>query len=160
MIGDMRQDRDDVTDLITDDAKPARVRHGAVLAGPERRRRWSLRQKLAIVAESLEAGAVVSQVAERHGQKPQQVFDWRRRLREDRIDGPRGKPADISGPAFVPVTVAPASIVADAAAEPVRSEIEISVGAFVVRFRGPVDAKILTDVLGAVKAAETYGRRR
>lgn len=156
----MRQDPDDVTDVITDDAKPARVRYGAVLAGPERRRRWSLRQKLAIVAESLEAGAVVSQVAERHGLKPQQVFDWRRRLREDRIDSPRGKPADISGPAFIPVTVAPASIVAGVPSEPLRSEFEIAVGAMIVRVRGPIDAKILTDVLCAVKAAETSGRRR
>lgn len=103
---------------------------------------------------------MVSQVAERYGLKPQQLFDWRRRLREDRIDTTRGKPADISGPAFVPVTVAPASIVAGVAAEPVRSDIEIAVGTMVVRVRGPIDPKILTDVLCAVKVAETSGRRR
>jgi hypothetical protein len=42
----------------------------------------------------------------------------------------------------------------------VRSEIEIAVGAMVVRVRGRIDANILTDVLCAVKAAENSGRRR
>lgn len=42
----------------------------------------SLKEKLSIVAESLEDGAVVSHVAQRHGIGPQQLFDWRRQVRE------------------------------------------------------------------------------
>ncbi len=38
-----------------------------VLTGPERRRRWSVDQKLAIVAESLQPGASPLAVARRHG---------------------------------------------------------------------------------------------
>ena len=36
-----------------------------VLAGPERRRRWSIEQKQAIVAAAFEPGAVVRDVARR-----------------------------------------------------------------------------------------------
>jgi hypothetical protein len=48
----MRGSRDDITDVITDNAKPDRMRRVEVLAGPERRRRWSMTEKLSIVAEA------------------------------------------------------------------------------------------------------------
>ncbi|WP_163938772.1 transposase, partial [Paraferrimonas sp. SM1919] len=38
-----------------------------VLTGPERRRRWSVEEKLAMVRESLEPGKTVSMVARQHG---------------------------------------------------------------------------------------------
>ncbi len=41
-----------------------------VLSGPERRRRWSTAEKLAIIQETYEADATVSIVARRHG------FQW------------------------------------------------------------------------------------
>jgi len=49
-----------------------------VLIGPERRRRWSVSEKLEMVAESQEAGATVSVVARRRGVAPSQLFNWRR----------------------------------------------------------------------------------
>jgi len=49
-----------------------------VLAGPERRRRWSADEKLAMVRESFEAGKSVSMVARQHGVKPNQLFHWRK----------------------------------------------------------------------------------
>jgi len=48
-----------------------------VLSGPERRRRWSTAEKLAI-QETYEADATVSIVARRHGIQPNQLFAWRR----------------------------------------------------------------------------------
>ena len=51
---------------------------GEVLAGPERRRRWSAAEKVAMVAETHEAGVTVSLVARRHGVAPNQLFTWRR----------------------------------------------------------------------------------
>jgi transposase len=51
---------------------------GEVLAGPERRRRRTPAEKLAIVAETHEPGVTVSLVARRHGIAPNQVFTWRR----------------------------------------------------------------------------------
>ncbi len=45
-----------------------------VLSGPERRRRWSTAEKLAIIHETYEADATVSIVARRHGIQPNQLF--------------------------------------------------------------------------------------
>ncbi len=49
-----------------------------VLSGPERRRRWSTAEKLAIIQGTYEADATVSLVARRHGIQPNQLFAWRR----------------------------------------------------------------------------------
>jgi transposase len=49
-----------------------------VLTGPERRRRWSVEEKLAMVRESLEPGKTVSMVARQHGVNPNQLFHWRK----------------------------------------------------------------------------------
>ncbi|VVE10901.1 transposase [Pandoraea horticolens] len=49
-----------------------------VLTGPERRRRWTAEQKMAMVRESLEPGKTVSLVARQHGVNPNQLFHWRK----------------------------------------------------------------------------------
>lgn len=49
-----------------------------ILDGPERRRRWSAQEKLAIVQETFEANVTVSLVARRHGIQPNQLFYWRK----------------------------------------------------------------------------------
>ncbi|WP_235891944.1 transposase, partial [Ochrobactrum teleogrylli] len=49
-----------------------------ILSGPERRRRWSTAEKLAIVHETYEVDATVSLVARRHGIAPNQLFAWRK----------------------------------------------------------------------------------
>ena len=49
-----------------------------VLTGPERRRRWSADEKLAMVRETFEPGKSVSQVARLHGINPNQLFQWRK----------------------------------------------------------------------------------
>jgi len=49
-----------------------------VITGMGRRRKWSRRRKEAIVLETLEEGASVSEVARRHGVDVSQVFKWRR----------------------------------------------------------------------------------
>jgi len=51
-----------------------------VITGPERRRRWSAEQKRAIVAASLEPGAVVTGIARRTEIGPGQIYRWRREL--------------------------------------------------------------------------------
>ena len=52
------------------------------LTEPERRRRRSVQEKLAIVQQTLEPGATVSAVARRHGVNPNQVFAWRKQYQE------------------------------------------------------------------------------
>ena len=49
-----------------------------ILTGPQRRRRWSVSEKLEIVAETREPGVTVSLVARRRGVSPNQLFTWRR----------------------------------------------------------------------------------
>src|SRR5689334_6247748 len=52
-----------------------------VLAGPERRRRWSFEQKQAIVAAAFGPGAVVRDVARQADVTPSLIYRWRRDLR-------------------------------------------------------------------------------
>ncbi len=47
-----------------------------------RRRRWSLSEKLRIVAESLQGHRQVSATARRHDISPSLLFSWRKALRE------------------------------------------------------------------------------
>ncbi len=49
-----------------------------VLSSPERRRRWSTAEKLAIIQETYGPDATVSIVARRHGIQPNQLFTWRK----------------------------------------------------------------------------------
>src|SRR6516165_9403549 len=52
-----------------------------VLAGPERRRRWSMEQKQAIVAAAFKPGAVVRDVARQADVTSSLIYRWRRNLR-------------------------------------------------------------------------------
>ena len=53
-----------------------------VLASIQRRRRYSLDQKLAVLAEAAVPGMWISYVARRHGISPSLLFGWRRRMTE------------------------------------------------------------------------------
>ena len=48
----------------------------------QRRRRWSVDQKLAILAEAAQPGMSISYVARRHGISSSLVFGWRGRMTE------------------------------------------------------------------------------
>lgn len=63
------------------------------------RKRWPDELKVQIVAESLEPGAIVTDVARRHGCRPQQVHDWRHRVRSGRL----ALPASADALSFVPL---------------------------------------------------------
>ena len=67
-----------------------------IITGRERRRRWSIEQKLGVVAETHEPGARISAVAARHGLCESLVFTWRRQAREGLLRAPEV-------PVFVPV---------------------------------------------------------
>ena len=51
-----------------------------VISGRERRRRWSLEEKRAIVTAAFAPGAVVSEVARRADVCANQIYRWRRDL--------------------------------------------------------------------------------
>lgn len=63
-----------------------------LLVGPERRRRWSDEQKIAIVVEAASGDASVSDVARRHGISRQQIYQWRSDIRRGRLIDPAGGP--------------------------------------------------------------------
>jgi transposase len=73
----------------------AREVHGEVLTGPERRRRWSLEEKLRILAQSVAAGSSPSLVCRLHGISSGQLYTWRRQFRTGELTG------------FAPVRLAP-----------------------------------------------------
>lgn len=116
-------------------------------------------EKLAIVKESFEDGAVVSHVAQRHGLSPQQLFGWRREIRELVLCKPepeyKGVARDMD---FVPVAVANVPSAATLAASERAADaasslatIEIELPGAKIRLSGAVDAKALTAVLKALK---------
>src|SRR2546423_9329661 len=72
-----------------------------VLGGVERRRRWSRDDKMRIIEETLAPGAVVTEIARRHGIATSLVFTWRRRARLATVAS--------AGPRLVPVRVAAAA---------------------------------------------------
>lgn len=108
-----------------------------LLSGPERRRRWSASEKARVVAESLQPGAVVKAVADRHDVHPNLLHHWRRQVRQ----------ASGRKVSFLPVSVT---------AERKRSVadgglIEIDLGNGVrVRVDGGVDEAALGRVLRAL----------
>jgi transposase-like protein len=67
-----------------------------VLPGVERRRRWSAEEKLRIVHASLQAGAVVTNVARRNQVSKSLLYEWRRLARMGRLE---------STAAFMPVQI-------------------------------------------------------
>jgi transposase len=72
-----------------------------VLTGPERRRRWSVDQKLAIVAELDRPGSSGAVVAQRYGISTGLLYTWRRQAH-----GLRARSRSLV-PGFMPVVVAP-----------------------------------------------------
>jgi len=73
-----------------------------VLVGPERRRRWSVEEKLRIVREAAVPGVRVADVARRREISRAQVYQWCVAAREGRLAAPGDGIAS-----FVPVEVAP-----------------------------------------------------
>ena len=105
-----------------------------VLAGPERRRRWSVEQKQAIVAAAFGSGAVVREVARQADVTPSLIYRWRRDHR-----------AAANG--FAQVLVAPAG---DGVAVPPVPTIEIE---FTGNARMRIPASVSPALAAAVVAA-------
>lgn len=82
-----------------------------IITGRERRRRWSVADKLRILAECDAPGVQVAEVAARHGVYRSLVFQWRRQARDGLLVA---EPT----PEFVPVRVAAADRHSAAIPEP------------------------------------------
>jgi transposase len=137
---------------VSDDAK-GEFRRVEVLTGPARRRRWSADEKARIVAETLVPGARVSEVARRWQICSQQVFGWRRAMRQDVVSVPRELPRPVT-PGFVPIVseALPAATAQRAASAGAGIEVKLA-GAVVRVSSGMNDADQLTAVLRAIRAS-------
>jgi transposase len=132
------------------------VRRLEVITGTGRRRQFTEDFKARVVGETLAPGAVVSEVARRHGLTPQQVFTWRRQAR-------RAAPqrTESEAPTFVPAVVETAL-----PSRPTRKRqrqrthlvdrssgsIELEIGGVTVRIGYGADTETIAAVLRALKA--------
>ena len=137
--------------------KPEAVRRIEVITGTGRRRRFSEDYKAQIIEETLAPGAVVSEVARRHGLSPQQLFGWRRQARQ-----PLEVTAGEDAPLFVPAVV-DAALPAQAVRRRGRGRtrqadrnsgvIEVEIDGVTVRVGRGAEAKTVAAVLRALKAS-------
>ena len=136
---------------VNDNAK-GEFRSIEVLTGAARRRRWSADEKARIVAETLVPGGRVSEVARRWQICSQQVFGWRRAMRQD-VPSVPGEPTTPATVGFVPIVseAVPAAAVQRAASA--APGIEVKLAGAVVRVSSGMDAAQLTAVLRAIRAS-------
>jgi transposase len=130
------------------------VRRLEVITGTGRRRQFSENFKAGIVEETLIPGAVVSKVARRHGLTPQQVFTWRRQVRQP-VAG------EAEAPKFVPAVVEPALPARPSRGRARRrtrrvdrsfGSIEVEIEGVTVRIEHGAQSKTVAAVLRALKA--------
>ncbi len=125
-----------------------------IFTGAGRRRDWTAEQKASIVAESFEGGALVSQVARRHGLTPQQLFAWRRQARrgaEEAIGGPSFAPGVVETPRAAPPPAESAESKPADARPPV---IELDVAGSSVWIWPGAEVAVVRAIIGELKAAK------
>ena len=112
------------------------------------RQRWPDEVKADIVAESFRPGAVVAEVARRHGCRPQQVHDWRRMARLGQL----ALPATADTLLFVPlVSESSESAVAEPSVSPEAAAITVEFLGARVEVRGTPGLAVLSDVFMALR---------
>jgi transposase len=120
-----------------------------VLSRGERRRRWSLDEKMRIVAEAAAPGSSVSEVARRHDISRQNIYQWRCELKRKAVH-PTGKAV------FLPVEVTEdepglgAGCGGDAPGHPV--EIGLRSGR-TLRFAADIPDRVLMRLIRVAEAA-------
>jgi transposase len=155
-VAGMTNDTDTAAELVSDSYE---VRKSPVLRGTGsgvevrvravRRRNWSPEDKLRIVRETLEPGAVAKAVADRHGISTGLLFTWRKAMLATAMAG--FAPVEVVPEA--PKLEAPPATTSQAAPEaPGTIELVLASGT-TVRVIGQVDAALLRAVL-----AELGGR--
>lgn len=112
------------------------------------RRRWTLAEKLRIIAESQAGARRASATAQRYGLSTSQLFYWRKLAREGRLGGAEG--------GFAPATIVPAPasetpITAPWTPRRAPGAMKIVVEGGCVVVDASVDASALARVLAALK---------
>lgn len=117
-----------------------------VIGGPTGRKRRSDDAKARIALESLMPGATVAEVARKHEVTRWQVYDWRGRLRDGRLEVPDNVAAP---PTFAALAVesGPPRLEADSGVT-----IEVVVGDVVIRAAADAEEAHLARVIRAARA--------
>jgi transposase len=122
-----------------------------VVRGPSGRQRWRDDVKARVVADSLQRGARVADVARAHGVTRGQVYQWRMLARRGLLMLPGDDEAALD---FASVVVEPEGTVASAGASgTVGTVIEIVVGDVVIRAPESAGAEHLARAIRAVRLA-------
>ena len=133
------------------------VRRLEIFTGGGRRRKWSEEDKARIVAEILASGDSVCAVARRHGLSPQQLFGWRRQLRESAAGHSEAEELQFV-PAVVDVVVQAPAVRGRRKAPRCKSEpdagtIEVEVNGVTIRAGRGADANTIAAIVQALKAS-------
>lgn len=122
---------------------------GDLLGAVERRRRWTDAEKFSVVCEVGCHGASVTQVAQRHDLRRQQIYAWRHDLRKKGLCEPDGAAL------FLPVDFAlPPVPEAEVAAESAAPMVEIVLrNGRQIRCRGGIGDDDLARLIRLVEAA-------
>lgn len=102
------------------------------------RRHRTKQERRQIAEESLQPGTSAAVVARRHGVNANQVFQWRKLLREGRLEG---NPAAAQ---LIPVRLAE---ICEENSLPVQGSIYVELGRVRIRVEGTVDAGALRVIL-------------
>ncbi|MCK1473239.1 transposase [Bradyrhizobium sp. 197] len=122
-------------------------RHKTTVVTAHRSVRRRRPEKAQIVADSLEPGAIVTDVARRHGCRPQQVHDWRRRARSGQLV----LPAAGGALSFVPlVSESSPSVAAAPSGSPEAAVVTVELHGARVEVRG-TPGLLLSDVFVALR---------
>lgn len=133
------------------------VRRLEVFTGAGRRRKWSDEDKARIVAETVAGGESVCAVARRHGLSPQQLFGWRRQLREAAAQHSEAEELQFV-PAVVDVDASAPALRRQRKVPRCKSEadvgmIEVEVDGVTVRDGRGADANTIAAIVQALKAS-------
>ena len=122
---------------------------GDVLGAVERRRRWTDAEKFAVVCEVGRHGASVTQVAQRHDLRRQQIYAWRHDLRK------KGLCEQDGAALFLPVELAtPLALEAQVAANIAVPMVEIVLrNGRQIRCQGGIGDDDLARLIRLVEAA-------
>ena len=142
---------------LTTSRKSTPTQQIEVITRGERRRSWSMEQKRAVVAESLEPGVSAITVARRHGLSSGQLYTWRRQVREEqcatlsRSPAPFARVAVLTGPTQPSERCEVESTSARTAVAGSGGAIEIALpGGVSIRVDAEVDSGALRRVLAAL----------
>lgn len=125
-----------------------RARPLEVVAGPIGRRRWPDDLKARIVAETLQPGVRVKEVAARYGLQPNHISTWRKMAQQGAL-----ALAEVDMPAFVPIALQSDCAVSAPADPDVQPELRIDVGDVTLHVPAGFPVRQAAALVSALRAA-------